>query len=78
LAAYYLIGSVLVLLILVVTICMSNMACLYKLQDQYSTDGYTLWGGAGTKPIIQAKINSYIPAQHADKQILYQFGLFRQ
>ena len=38
-------------------------------KDQYGTDGYTLWGGYWNQAYYPSKINSYMPAQHADKQI---------
>jgi len=38
-------------------------------KDQYGTDGYTLWGGYWNQAYYPSKINSYMPAQHADRQI---------
>jgi len=38
-------------------------------KDQYGTDGYTLWGGYWNQAYYPSKINSYMPAQHADQQI---------
>ena len=38
-------------------------------KDQYGTDGYTLWGGYWNQAYYPSKVNSYMPAQHADKQI---------
>ena len=38
-------------------------------KDQYGTDGYTLWGGYWNQAYYPSKTNSYMPAQHADKQI---------
>lgn len=38
-------------------------------KDQYGTDGYTLWGGYWNQAYYPSKINSYMPAQHPDKQI---------
>lgn len=38
-------------------------------KDQYGTDGYTLWGGYWNQAYYPSKINAYMPAQHADKQI---------
>jgi len=38
-------------------------------KDQYGTDGYTLWGGYWNQAYYASKINSYMPAQHAEKQI---------
>lgn len=38
-------------------------------KDQYGTDGYTLWGGYWNQAYYPSKINSYMPAQHAEKQI---------
>lgn len=38
-------------------------------KDQYGTDGYTLWGGYWNQAYYPSKINSYMPAQNADKQI---------
>lgn len=38
-------------------------------KDQYGTDGYTLWGGYWNQAYYPSKTNSYMPAQHSDKQI---------
>ena len=38
-------------------------------KDQYGTDGYTLWGGYWNQAYYPSKINSYMPAQHAEHQI---------
>lgn len=38
-------------------------------KDQYGTDGYTLWGGYWNQAYYPSKINSYMPAQHAQAQI---------
>ncbi|WP_343690791.1 hypothetical protein [Chitinophaga sp.] len=38
-------------------------------KDQYGTDGYTLWGGYWNQAYYPSKINSYMPAQHAEAQI---------
>jgi hypothetical protein len=38
-------------------------------KDQYGTDGYTLWGGYWNQAYYPSKINSYMPAQHVEKQI---------
>jgi len=38
-------------------------------KDQYGTDGYTLWGGYWNQAYYPSKTNSYMPAQHADRQI---------
>lgn len=38
-------------------------------KDQYGTDGYTLWGGYWNQAYYPSKINSYMPAQTAEKQI---------
>ncbi len=38
-------------------------------KDQYGTDGYTLWGGYWNQAYYPSKINSYMPAQHAEEQI---------
>lgn len=38
-------------------------------KDQYGTDGYTLWGGYWNQAYYPAKVNSYMPAQHANNQI---------
>lgn len=38
-------------------------------KDQYGTDGYTLWGGYWNQAYYPSRINAYMPAQHAEKQI---------
>ena len=38
-------------------------------KDQMGTDGYTLWGGYWNQAYYPSKINSYMPAQHASKQL---------
>lgn len=38
-------------------------------KDQYGTDGYTLWGGYWNQAYYPSKLNSYMPAQHAQNQI---------
>lgn len=38
-------------------------------KDQYGTDGYTLWGGYWNQAYYPAKMNAYMPAQHANNQI---------
>lgn len=38
-------------------------------KDQYGTDGYTLWGGYWNQAYYPSKINSYMPAQHAQNQV---------
>jgi hypothetical protein len=38
-------------------------------KDQYGTDGYTLWGGYWNQAYYPSKVNSYMPAQHAQNQI---------
>lgn len=38
-------------------------------KDQYGTDGYTLWGGYWNQAYYPSKVNAYMPAQHADRQI---------
>ena len=38
-------------------------------KDQYGTDGYTLWGGYWNQAYYPSKLNSYMPAQHAENQI---------
>lgn len=38
-------------------------------KDQYGTDGYTLWGGYWNQAYYPSKVNSYMPAQNAQKQI---------
>ena len=44
-------------------------------KDQYGTDGYTLWGGYWNQAYYPSKLNSYMPAQHAENQI--QVPIFR-
>ena len=44
-------------------------------KDQYGTDGYTLWGGYWNQAYYPSIINSYMPAQHYNKQI--QVPVFR-
>ncbi|MHA4896523.1 hypothetical protein ACXZ1K_17355 [Pedobacter sp. PWIIR3] len=38
-------------------------------KDQYGTDGYTLWGGYWNQAYYPSRINSYMPAQNAAKQL---------
>lgn len=38
-------------------------------KDQFGTDGYTLWGGYWNQAYYPSKVNSYMPAQHAENQI---------
>lgn len=38
-------------------------------KDQVGTDGFTLWGGYWNQAYYPSRINSYMPAQHADKQL---------
>ncbi|WP_198175010.1 hypothetical protein [Spirosoma arboris] len=38
-------------------------------KDQYGTDGYTLWGGYWNQAYYPSRLNSYMPAQHAEKQL---------
>ncbi|MES2419277.1 MAG: hypothetical protein V4541_13900 [Bacteroidota bacterium] len=38
-------------------------------KDQYGTDGYTLWGGYWNQAYYPSKVNAYMPAQNAGKQI---------
>ncbi|GAB3937387.1 hypothetical protein [Mucilaginibacter myungsuensis] len=38
-------------------------------KDQYGTDGYTLWGGYWNQAYYPSRTNSYMPAQHAEKQL---------
>ncbi|HVS97961.1 MAG TPA: hypothetical protein VHE54_15810 [Puia sp.] len=38
-------------------------------KDQYGTDGYTLWGGYWNQAYYPSKVNAYMPAQEADRQI---------
>lgn len=38
-------------------------------KDQYGTDGFTLWGGYWNQAYYPSRINVYMPAQSADKQL---------
>lgn len=38
-------------------------------KDQYGTDGYTLWGGYWNQAYYPSRLNSYMPAQTASKQL---------
>lgn len=38
-------------------------------KDQVGTDGYTLWGGYWNQAYYPSRLNAYMPAQHADRQI---------
>ena len=38
-------------------------------KDQWGTDGYTLWGGYYNQAYYPSRVNSYMPAQHAQEQI---------
>jgi hypothetical protein len=38
-------------------------------KDQVGTDGYTLWGGYWNQAYYPSRINSYMPAQNAEKQL---------
>ena len=38
-------------------------------KDQYGTDGFTLWGGYWNQAYYPSRINAYMPAQNADKQL---------
>ncbi|WPV65504.1 hypothetical protein [Chitinophaga sp. LS1] len=38
-------------------------------KDQVGTDGFTLWGGYWNQAYYPSRINSYMPAQHAEKQL---------
>lgn len=38
-------------------------------KDQVGTDGFTLWGGYWNQAYYPSRLNSYMPAQHAEKQI---------
>ena len=42
-------------------------ACNCK--DQWGTDGYTLWGGYFNQAYYPSRLNAYMPAQHAERQI---------
>ena len=44
-------------------------------KDQVGTDGYTLWGGYYSQAYYPSKVNSFMPAQHANHQI--QVPIFR-
>ena len=44
-------------------------------KDQVGTDGFTLWGGYWNQAYYPSRLNAYMPAQHADKQI--QVPVFR-
>lgn len=46
-----------------------NIVASGNCKDQYGTDGYTLWGGYWNQAYYPSKINSYMPAQHAENQI---------
>jgi hypothetical protein len=46
-----------------------NIVASANCKDQYGTDGYTLWGGYWNQAYYPSRINSYMPAQHAEKQI---------
>ncbi|MBL4675647.1 MAG: hypothetical protein JKY70_05510 [Mucilaginibacter sp.] len=38
-------------------------------KDQVGTDGFTLWGGYWNQAYYPSRVNSYMPAQHADQQL---------
>lgn len=38
-------------------------------KDQVGTDGFTLWGGYWNQAYYPSRVNAYMPAQHADKQL---------
>jgi len=38
-------------------------------KDQVGTDGFTLWGGYWNQAYYPSRINAYMPAQHAEKQL---------
>lgn len=38
-------------------------------KDQIGTDGFTLWGGYWNQAYYPSRFNSYMPAQHAEKQL---------
>ncbi|MGN6420769.1 MAG: hypothetical protein ACTHMC_24875 [Pseudobacter sp.] len=38
-------------------------------KDQVGTDGFTLWGGYWNQAYYPSRINSYMPAQHAENQL---------
>jgi hypothetical protein len=38
-------------------------------KDQVGTDGFTLWGGYWNQAYYPSRVNAYMPAQHADKEL---------
>ena len=38
-------------------------------RDQWGTDGYTLWGGYWNQAYYPSRVNSFMPAQSADRQL---------
>jgi hypothetical protein len=38
-------------------------------KDQVGTDGFTLWGGYWNQAYYPSRVNAYMPAQHASKQL---------
>lgn len=38
-------------------------------KDQVGTDGFTLWGGYWNQAYYPSRVNSYMPAQHAENQL---------
>ncbi|QTE38913.1 hypothetical protein J3L18_07565 [Mucilaginibacter gossypii] len=38
-------------------------------KDQVGTNGFTLWGGYWNQAYYPSRLNAYMPAQHADKQL---------
>ncbi|WP_440134837.1 hypothetical protein [Chitinophaga sancti] len=38
-------------------------------KDQVGTDGFTLWGGYWNQAYYPSRLNAYMPAQHAEKQL---------
>jgi len=38
-------------------------------KDQVGTDGFTLWGGYWNQAYYPSRVNAYMPAQHAEKQL---------
>ena len=45
-------------------------------KDQVGTDGFTLWGGYWNQAYYPSRVNAYMPAQHAEKQLpVPVFGL---
>lgn len=38
-------------------------------KDQVGTDGFTLWGGYWNGAYYPSRVNAYMPAQHAEKQL---------